>query len=207
MFRKGIKFDIKVIDLDKFGRLKLSAKQVRPLEKKQGKLKTSESLPNIRPGHEMVQRVAVKIKKLAHFDEALSLPRYETLGSAGADIRACLPDQQTSLILGPSERVLIPTGLAMEIPLGFEIQVRPRSGLALKTPLFLCNSPGTIDSDYRGEVKILMGNLSARPYAVRHGERIAQILLAPITQAVFELTDELNPTERGTGGFGSTGIK
>ena len=152
----------------------------------------------------MPSLIAVKVKKLAHFDETLSLPSYETLGSAGADIRVCLP-QRDFFTLGPGQRAAIPTGLAMEIPWGFEIQVRPRSGLALKTSLFLCNSPGTIDSDYRGEIKILVGNLSSDSYRIEHGERIAQILLSPVIQASFQLTDEISPTLRGSGGLGSTG--
>ena len=101
----------------------------------------------------------LKIKKLENFDPDFPLPAYQTPGSAGADLQACLPEKKP-LTINPAERVLIPTGLAMEIPVGYEVQIRPRSGLSLKTPLFLCNSPGTIDSDYRGELKIIMGNLS-----------------------------------------------
>ena len=153
----------------------------------------------------MVNRVAVKIKQLSNFDPSLPLPDYQTLGSAGADIRACLP--ASSQAIAPYQRVAIPTGLAMEIPLGFELQLRPRSGLALNSPLFLCNSPGTIDSDYRGEVKILMANLSDSDFVIEHGERIAQIILSPITQASFELADTLTATSRQAGGFGSTGRK
>ena len=153
----------------------------------------------------MARPVVVKIKRLDHFDPAFPLPHYHTIGSAGADVRACLNGPGNALSIGPGHRVLVPTGLAMEIPLGFEVQVRPRSGLALKTPLFLCNSPGTIDSDYRGELKIILGNLSDQCHIIEHGERIAQIVLAPVVQAVFEPVGELSPTPRGDGGFGSTG--
>lgn len=158
-----------------------------------------------------LQHIVVNVKKLAHFDNNFSLPSYETMGSSGADIRACLPaadhrGSRDSLVIAPFDRVLIPTGLAMEIPPGYEIQVRPRSGLSLKTPLFLCNSPGTIDSDYRGEIKIIMGNLSPEPFEVRHGERIAQIVLAPTIRAAFQMTTELKNTTRGEKGFGHTGI-
>lgn len=148
----------------------------------------------------------VKLKKLKHFDEKLPLPAYETPGSAGTDIRACLEDQKT-LVIAPGKRVLVSTGLAMEIPQGFEIQVRPRSGLSLKTPLLVVNSPGTIDSDYRGEVKIILGNFGESEFTIEHGERIAQLVLAPVTQCRFEVVDDLSDTSRGAGGFGSTGTK
>lgn len=150
--------------------------------------------------------ISVKIKKLKHFDNELALPKYETSSSAGADIRASL-ENKDSLTINPGERVLVPTGLSFEIPHGHEIQVRPRSGLSLKTNLLVVNSPGTIDADYRGEVKIILGNFGTEPHVIQHGERIAQILLAPVLQAEFELTDFLSDTERGEGGFGSTGVK
>ncbi|PJB52252.1 MAG: dUTP diphosphatase, partial [Bdellovibrio sp. CG_4_9_14_3_um_filter_39_7] len=107
-----------------------------------------------------MDQIKVKVKKLEHFDNSFQLPRYETMGAAGADIRASLPaeSKEEGIVIKPGERILIPTGLAMEIPLGFEIQVRPRSGLSFKTGLMVCNSPGTIDSDYRGEIKIILGN-------------------------------------------------
>ena len=147
----------------------------------------------------------VKVLKLEHFDS--ELPRYETSGAAGADIRASLlpEDRQGGLVIEPGQRVLIPTGLAMEIPHGMEIQVRPRSGLSLKTNLLVVNSPGTIDCDYRGEVKIIMGNFGSENYVINHGDRVAQLVLAPVTQASFELEESLGSTERGAGGFGSTG--
>ncbi len=148
----------------------------------------------------------IKWKKLDHYDESLGLPCYETPGSAGADIRACLGTGER-LVLKPGTRILIPTGLAMEIEIGFEVQVRPRSGLSLKTGLLVVNSPGTIDSDYRGELKIILGNLGHRDEIIVHGDRIAQMVAAPIMQAEFEVVEELGQTQRGTGGFGSTGKK
>jgi dUTP pyrophosphatase len=150
--------------------------------------------------------IEVKLKKLNHFEEGLILPRYESLWAAGADIRACLgPGEQ--LLIKPGERVLVPTGLAMEIPQGFEIQVRPRSGLSYKTGLMVVNSPGTIDSDYRGELKIILGNLGLIEELIEHGDRVAQLLLSPVIQARFIISDVLSSTERGDGGFGSTGKK
>lgn len=151
----------------------------------------------------------VKLKKLDHFDEQFEIPAYETDMAAGADIRACLPEGSVgkTLTIQPGQRTLVPTGLAMEIPIGFEIQIRPRSGLSLKTDLLVVNSPGTIDADYRGEVKIILGNFGNSPVVIEHGQRIAQMVLAPITQAQFVWANELTPTERGLGGFGSTGSK
>jgi len=151
-----------------------------------------------------MNKVTVKIKKLENYDENLPLPSYETIGSAGADIRASLMPEKT-ICLEPGQRKLIPTGLSMEIPQGFEIQVRPRSGMSFKTSLMVLNAPGTVDSDYRGEVKIIMGNLGSEVQEILHGDRVAQIVLAPVTQAEFEITETLTPTERGAGGFGSTG--
>lgn len=149
----------------------------------------------------------VKLLLLENFDRELALPRYETEEAAGADIRASLNEneKETGMTIYPGTRALIPTGLAMEIPKGYEVQVRPRSGLSLKTPLLVVNSPGTIDSDYRGEVKIIMGNFGNEPFVIKHGERLAQLVLAPIVQASFEVAESLNETERGAGGFGSTG--
>lgn len=146
----------------------------------------------------------VKLLKLAHFDEALELPSYQTTLAAGADIRACLGAGE-SMVIRPGERVLVPTGLAMEIPPGFEIQVRPRSGLSFKTGLMVVNSPGTVDADYRGEVKVILGNLGTKDEVVAHGDRVAQLVLCPVIQADFIVTSEINSTERGAGGFGSTG--
>ena len=130
------------------------------------------------------------------------LPQYETEGSAGMDIRANLEEAVT---LKSLERTLIPTGLFMEIPKGYEVQLRPRSGLAFKRGLTLVNTPGTIDSDYRGEIKVIMINLSGEPQTVSPGERIAQMVVARYEQATWKPVEQLSVTERGAGGFGSTG--
>lgn len=137
-------------------------------------------------------------------DTALPLPDYQTAGAAGADVRANLPDGPVTL--APGARALVPTGLRMAIPEGFEVQVRPRSGLALKHGVTLVNTPGTIDSDYRGPLGILMINLGAAPFTIEHGARIAQLIVAPVVQARFEIAQSLDDTERGAGGFGSTGV-
>lgn len=151
------------------------------------------------------KRITVSVKKLSHYDESFPLPSYESTGAAGADVRASLGLGE-SLLIKPGERVLVPTGLSMEIPFGYEVQVRPRSGLSFKTGLMVLNSPGTIDSDYRGEVKIILGNLSNKDEVINHGDRVAQLVLAPVTQAHYvESESELSSTERGSGGFGSTG--
>ncbi len=140
-------------------------------------------------------------------DRALPLPAYETSGAAGADLRANLPHELRPLgiVLAPMERRIVPTGLRVEIPRGFEMQIRPRSGLALKHGITLANAPGTIDSDYRGPLGVLVVNLGIEPYVVRHGDRIAQAVIAPVVQLPYELADRLNDTSRGPGGFGSTG--
>lgn len=138
-------------------------------------------------------------------DAALGLPRYETTGAAGADLRANLPGKGR-VVLAPQERALIPTGLMMQIPNGFEVQIRPRSGLALKHGLTMINAPGTIDSDYRGEVGVLLVNLGQEVFEVTHGLRIAQMVVAPVVQTEFRVVETLDQTDRGAGGFGSTGI-
>lgn len=148
----------------------------------------------------------IKVQKLSHFDQNLMLPSYETKLAAGADIRACLGVGE-KIEIKPFERVLIPTGLSFEIEPGYEVQVRPRSGLSLKTGLMVVNSPGTIDADYRGEVKIIMANISNKVEVVEHGDRVAQIILSPIVQAKFVEVQDLSSTERGSSGFGSTGRK
>ena len=149
--------------------------------------------------------IPVKVKKLSHYDESFPLPTYETTGAAGADVRASLGAGER-LLIKPGERVLVPTGLTMEIPHGFEVQVRPRSGLSFKTGLMVVNAPGTIDSDYRGEVKIILGNLGTKDEIINHGDRVAQLVLAPVTQAHYMISnEELTETARGAGGFGSTG--
>ncbi|MDJ0629313.1 MAG: dUTP diphosphatase [Rhodobacter sp.] len=140
-------------------------------------------------------------------DRTLPLPSYETSGAAGADLRANLPIARRGegILLEPMDRAIVPTGLRLEIPPGFEAQIRPRSGLALRHGLTLVNTPGTIDSDYRGPLGVLMINLGSEPYVVGHGDRIAQIVVAPVVQVRFELTEHLSETGRGAGGFGSTG--
>lgn len=148
----------------------------------------------------------IKVKKLENFDNELPLPKYETTLAAGADLRASLGTGE-KLCIKPGQRVLIPTGLSFEIEPGYEVQVRPRSGLSLKTGLLVVNSPGTIDADYRGEVKIIMGNFGDSDEIIEHGDRVAQMVLMPITQAKFEVVEELTDTDRGAGGFGSTGKK
>ncbi len=146
--------------------------------------------------------IEVRIRRLAHA-EGLPLPTYATDGAAGADLRAAV---EFELILGPGERTAVPTGLVVEIPAGYEGQVRPRSGLAIRSGLTVVNAPGTIDSDYRGELKVLMVNLGSEAVSIEHGDRIAQLLVAPVTRAVFVESDELSASDRGDGGFGSTGV-
>lgn len=140
-------------------------------------------------------------------DRALGLPRYETAGAAGADLRSNLPEAQRAagLELAPMQRMIVPTGLRLEIPDGFEAQIRPRSGLALKHGLTVPNTPGTIDSDYRGPLGVLLINLGTEPYRIAHGDRIAQMVVAPVVQADFLTVEDLGQTARGAGGFGSTG--
>lgn len=149
----------------------------------------------------------IAVMVLEHFDPALPLPSYETAGAAGMDLRASLhPEDRAAGIKLPSlGRVLVPTGLAMAIPPGFEGQIRPRSGLAARHGITQLNTPGTVDSDYRGEVMVLMVNLGATTFVVRHGERIAQMVVAPVAQARLARVDALPDTARGAGGFGSTG--
>jgi len=148
--------------------------------------------------------VALTLMRVAGSDTSIPLPAYETPGAAGADLRANFADR-TAVTLAPGARALIPTGLAMAIPKGFEVQVRPRSGLAVKHGIALVNSPGTIDSDYRGEVGVIVLNTSDVPFEVTHGMRIAQMVLAPVMQATFCEAGSLDETDRGAGGFGSTG--
>jgi len=142
---------------------------------------------------------------LPHF-QGLPLPGYETAGAAGLDLRAALPDDR-QIILLPGKRILVPTGLIFEIPAGFEGQVRPRSGLALKHGITCLNTPGTIDSDYRGEVQVLLINHGEEDFAITRGMRIAQLVIAPVIQARIEERVQLAETSRGVGGFGSTGTE
>jgi dUTP pyrophosphatase len=132
------------------------------------------------------------------------LPQYETQASAGVDLRAYLPQ---AIVLKPMERVLIPTGLYLELPLGVEAQVRSRSGLALKKGIAVLNAPGTVDADYRGEVGVILINLSTEDFPIQDGDRIAQLVLARHERASWQLVEELSSSDRGTGGFGSTGIQ
>ena len=132
------------------------------------------------------------------------LPSYETVSSAGMDLRANLEEH---MVLKPMERKLIPTGLSIELPIGFEAQIRPRSGLAFKFGISIVNSPGTIDADYRGEIKVLLINLSQEDFYVNDGDRIAQMIIAKHEKAEWTLTTQLSETERGAGGYGHTGVK
>ncbi len=150
--------------------------------------------------------VEVKVKTLDHYDPEFELPFYATTGAAGADIRASIPEKK-SIVVKAGERKLIPTGIQMEIPEGYEVQVRPRSGLSLKSSLLVVNSPGTIDCDYRGEVNVIIGNFGHTDFEIEHGLRIAQLVLAPVTQALYVKADTLGETQRGSGGFGSTGTR
>ena len=146
--------------------------------------------------------VNVRVRRLAHA-EGITLPAYATDGAAGADLCAAV---DAKMIIEPGDRAAVPTGLVLEIPAGYEGQVRPRSGLAIKAGLTIVNAPGTIDSDYRGELKVLMINLGSDPVSINRGERIAQLLIAPVTRASFVESEDLSVSERGGGGFGSTGV-
>ena len=145
----------------------------------------------------------VPIMRLPHA-EGLPLPAYETSGAAGMDLRAAVPEEDP-LVLRPGARFPVPTGLAFALPQGFEGQVRPRSGLAAKSGITCLNSPGTVDADYRGEVKVILINLGAEDVTIRRGDRIAQLVIAPVVQAAWSEVESLDQTVRGTGGFGSTG--
>lgn len=159
-----------------------------------------EVKPTSNPTFATMQRVSVKvINKSSH-----TLPQYATIGSSGVDVRANLTE---ILVLQPLQREAVPTGLFVEIPIGYEAQIRSRSGLALKQGLMCLNSPGTIDSDYRGEIKVIIANLSNQPVTINNGDRIAQMVFAPISLANFYEVVELKETQRGEGGFGHTGIK
>ncbi|MET4102099.1 dUTP pyrophosphatase [Roseovarius sp. MBR-78] len=138
-------------------------------------------------------------------DRSLGLPAYATAGAAGADLRANFPDRGAAVLV-PGARVLVPTGLRIAVPAGYEVQLRPRSGLALKHGITLPNSPGTIDSDYRGPLGVIVMNAGDAPFEITHGARIAQMVVAPVVQARFVPVEVLDETARGAGGFGSTGI-
>jgi len=143
----------------------------------------------------------IQIKKLS---SSVSIPKYATPGSSGMDIAAYL---ENSIIINPGEKSLVSTGLMMAIPKGYEVQIRPRSGLAAKKNITVLNTPGTIDADYRGEIKVLLINHGKEKFVIENGERIAQMVVCPIVQANLEEVKELSETERGSGGFGSTGTK
>lgn len=144
----------------------------------------------------------VLVRLLPHA-QGLPLPTYATPGAAGADVCAAV---ETDVVVPPGGRVAIPTGLVVAVPEGYEIQVRPRSGLALRYGITVANAPGTVDSDYRGEVKVILVNLGDTPFIVRRGDRIAQLVVAPVVRAHFKKAEGLSATARGEGGFGSTGV-
>ena len=150
----------------------------------------------------MPPTVSVHIKRLPHA-EGLELPAYETAGSAGLDLRAAV---RGAVTLEPGARMLVPTGLSVALPAGYEAQIRPRSGLALKSGITCLNTPGTVDADYRGEVGVILINHGADTFEIKRGDRIAQMVIAPVTQAQLVEVDELDETTRGVGGFGSSGV-
>ncbi len=151
----------------------------------------------------MSHEITVPVTILPH-GEGLDLPAYATEGAAGCDLRAAI---DTDVVLEPGARTLVPTGIAVAIPPGYEGQVRMRSGLASRQGLALLNAPGTIDSDYRGEIRVILANLGSEPATIQRGERIAQLIFAPVARARLERTSQLPPSERRDGGFGSTGKK
>jgi dUTP pyrophosphatase len=148
--------------------------------------------------------VDVRVKRLPHGKD-LPLPTYQTASSAGLDLQAAI-SPQTKLVIDPGHRELVPTGLAIELPEGYEAQIRPRSGLALKKGVTLVNTPGTIDADYRGEIGVILINHGAEPFEIMRGDRIAQMIVAPVVQARLVEVDDLSSSDRGAGGFGSTGV-
>lgn len=144
---------------------------------------------------------SVEVKCLVKTGAAV--PVYKTLGAAGADVCACIEE---TVVIPPGKRTAVPTGLFFEIPEGYEIQVRPRSGLAIKNGIIVLNTPGTIDSDYRGELMVILANFGDSDFIVNNGDRIAQLIVAPVTQGIFVKAEKLSETERGANGFGSTGV-
>lgn len=151
--------------------------------------------------------VSVRVVYEDWADRGIALPAYQSAGAAGADLRANLrpEDRASGLVIAPMGRVVVPTGLRVAIPQGFEMQIRPRSGLAVNAGVGMPNAPGTIDSDYRGPLGVPLINLGSQPFTVRHGERIAQAVVAPVVRAGFEVVEALDSTARGDGGFGHTG--
>lgn len=152
-------------------------------------------------------RLVLRLVRDSGADPDVPLPAYETAGAAGADLRANLApeDRAAGLTLAPMDRRIVPTGLRLELPQGYEAQVRPRSGLAAKHGVTVLNAPGTIDADYRGPLGVLLVNLGSAPYVIAHGERIAQMIVAPVVQVSITQVEDLGETARGAGGFGSTG--
>ncbi|MEM7317625.1 MAG: dUTP diphosphatase [Pseudomonadota bacterium] len=148
--------------------------------------------------------ITIRVMREEGADPSIPLPAYESAGAAGADVRACFADRGT-ITLEPGARSLVPTGLRIAIPSGFEVQIRPRSGLALKYGITLPNAPGTIDSDYRGPLGVIVLNTGSEAFEISHGDRIAQLVAAPVVQAQFAPANSLDDTDRGSGGFGSTG--
>ncbi|WP_298245168.1 dUTP diphosphatase [uncultured Bradyrhizobium sp.] len=151
----------------------------------------------------MSTTITVELQQLAHA-EGLPLPAYQTAEAAGLDLMAAVPEGEP-MTLAPGQYALVPTGLAIALPPGFEAQVRPRSGLAAKHGITVLNSPGTVDADYRGEIKVILINHGAAPFVIKRGERIAQMVIAPVVQAALVPVATLSATDRGAGGFGSTG--
>ncbi len=152
----------------------------------------------------MTRNVTINFCRLPH-GEGLKIPEYETEASAGMDLPAAIKDG-TPLIIEPGKHAMVPTGFQMALPKGFEAQVHPRSGLAAKNGVTVLNTPGTIDADYRGEVKVILINLGTDPFKIERGMRIAQMIIAPVTQSKWNIVTTLDETERGSGGFGSTGV-
>lgn len=143
------------------------------------------------------------VKVICKAEDKDFLPVYSSAEAAGADLKACI---QEDIVIKPGQRYLVPTGLSIQLPVGYEAQIRPRSGLAIKHGISLVNTPGTIDSDYRGEVKIIMINHGSEDFIIRRGDRIAQMVIAPVIHGMFALSNSLDTTDRGAGGFGSTGV-
>ncbi len=150
----------------------------------------------------MADRLVIRVRRVRDGAGADLLPAYQTAGAAGMDLRADVAEDH---VIPPGGRALIPTGIAVAIPPGYEGQVRPRSGLAIRAGVTCLNAPGTVDSDYRGEIRVVLANLGTEPFVVARGDRIAQLVIAPVVRAVWEAVDVLDDTDRGPGGFGHTG--
>jgi dUTP pyrophosphatase len=155
------------------------------------------------PKEDLIKGIRVAVKRLPHGIDH-DLPVLATSESAGVDLMAAI---NKSVLLAPSARTLIPTGICIQLPIGFEAQIRPRSGLAIKNGITILNSPGTIDADYRGEIKVILANLSSEAFSVERSMRIAQLVISPVVRPIWDEVSELNDTERGTNGFGSTGTR